>query len=1019
MQATSVWHARRWLSVGLAAALLIPLMIVAGLGSARAAALGPGVTIYPAGYGAVHLGPHEMPQGSDPGEPGFCVQARVYAPTPSDAIASTGTFSDSVLAYIYATHRHATDDATAAAIGYETHMRAELPGSMAGGNVDTVRSLIAAATPQFVKDRAAQLVAEATGLAGPWQAASAPAVDGSGTRTGVIHIQPLVGIGGAPMVGYPIAVRLNGPATLDATGTKVWTGTTQATRISLAWTAEPGANGEVTWDYRFEQLPRTTLTYVHPSGQRQAQLTYGMRLPSDPEEMTLPGLTFRAVGDFRPQGVSSAPVFVDVDEDLVDTFVPRAHPEDVWVNLPGGPVPVTYTYDVYDVGTMPVPESAAAPSGTPVVSGTAVGTEGVPIELNVGRAPMPSTYVWVWGTSKQLQPAATRDYVRDVVWTDGTKFDETTVSRWPITHYSLTREYNVVPGGRVFDTIVISGTPHDHGQFAGLGRHEADLQHADVTVYGPLESRPTTPEVPADAPVFWHDTIPATNGTFEIGWDDANPIIAPAQATYDAGDYFVFVYSFDGDHRVAPYTSPFNDLAETWYVPVDRTTDVETWLATVADADVAAGQPFGDAAFLTGTIVEDGYLVFEAFGPFVEDTEPVQSTETLLWTSEQIPVPRAGAFRSGTTTAELPEDADEAFVYWVATYYDADGEVIVAGVFGDPAEVTRVFAPLDPGLVTEAAVFAAGSGEPTTIPVAGDSTRDVLRPADGARFAPGSTAVARLYFAPVGTQLVCTPDQLVHTSQVIALDGAGEWTTDEYVTEAGQAGRYGWVETGYGPDGKAFGVGVCGEPAETFDVMAVWTTLGHEDTNGDGVAGAGDELWDDIHLPVVPKGASVELASTVYELTRDQVTWGEAAINTGVGNITVNPDVCTEAAVFTTLTAPEKATAGGVYSTNRFTLPDAGEYIVGGLTMVETATVTRGDETRTITGKCGEPDESIGPVYFGFDSAAAASDGADALAITGASRVAVMFGAGALLAMLGGSLARWSERRKTAVTATG
>ncbi len=361
--------------MGLAVLLLVPLMLVAGLNPARAAALGPGVTIYPSGYGAVHLGPYETPAGVDDSV-GYCVQARIYPPSGSDTIASTSVFSDPVLAYVYSQHRYATDDATAAAVAYETHMRGEIPGSMAGGNVGTVRSLIAAATPQFVKDRAAQLVAEAEGLAGPLQAASPASASGSGTRTGVIAIHPLVGRGGVPLVGYPMTFTLNGPATLDATGTKTWTGTSRAETFYLSWTAEPGANGAVTGSYRYSNLPRQTLTYVHPSGQRQAQLTYGLRAPSDPEELILPGPTFRAVGDFRPQGVSSAPAFVDVGEELVDTFVPQAHPEDEWVHVDGRPVPVTYSYDVYDVGSTPIPESNTAPSGRPVFSGTAVATGG-------------------------------------------------------------------------------------------------------------------------------------------------------------------------------------------------------------------------------------------------------------------------------------------------------------------------------------------------------------------------------------------------------------------------------------------------------------------------------------------------------------------------------------------------------------------------------------------------------------------------------------------------------------------
>lgn len=958
MQATPVWHARRWLSGGLAALLLIPLMVVAGLAPASAAALGPGVTIRPAGYGDVHLGPYEMPQGTDPGEPGFCVQARVYPPSTTDTITSTSTLSDAVLAYIYAAHRHATDDATAAAVGYETHMRAELPGSMAGGNVDTVRSLIEAATPQFVKDRAAQLVAEAGGAAGPWQAASPSTVDGSGTRTGVIHIHPIVGRGGAPLVGYPMTATLNGPATFDATGTKTWTGTTQATTISLRWTAEPGANGEVTISRTISNLPRQTLTYVHPSGQRQAQLTYGLRTPDDPEQMTLPGPSFRAVGDFRPQGVSSAPAFVDSDEDLVDTFVPQAHPDDVWVQLDSGYVPVTYTYDVYDVGTTPIPESASAPSGSPVYSGTAVASgPGVPIVMNVGPAPVPSTYVWVWGSSKQVQPAQWRDYVRDVAWTDGTKFEETTVSRWPITHWSQTREYNVVPGGRVFDTIVISGMPHDHGQFAGLGRFEADLQHADVTVYGPLPERPTTVEVPAGTPVFWQDTVAAKNGTFNVGWDDANPIIAPTVATHDAGDYFVFVYSFDGDARVAPYTSPFNDLAETWYVPVDRTTDVETWLITMADEEVTAGQPFQDTALLTGTIVEGGYLRFEAYGVFTDQVAPVESAEHLLWTSDPIPVHRAGAYRSGHITADLPDGAAEGFVYWVATYYDADGAVVVRGEFGDASEITRLVPPVLPEVTTLATPMVA-VGQPAT------DRAFVSNPV------PAESTLTWAAFWQVDSEDPAD-DVLVAEVGPKTIYHGGEYQSPPVVFD--EVGTYYWVETLTGPDGEVLHVGEPRLPNETTQVVRVTTQAVEQIVSG-------EAAYDVALIEGTPLSGST-LGFAVFR----QVDSQDPADDELVAEL-----------------APVAVEGPGKVRSADVVLDRHGTYY-----WVETLFGPDGEAVHV--GEPRLPNETTRVVDANVVEAAA--DAASALAVTGAARVAVLFVAAAVLAMVGGALARAAHRR--------
>ncbi len=895
-----------------------------------------------------------------------------------------------------------------AAGSYLVHLHYE-EGNKAGVSAEARRAALAAAAWPALTGEADRLWSLATANTN-LSAATEVQTYTSGQRTGVISNIGIQNSRGEWIPGIDFTTTLTDGAVFAATGTRTFSGKTTTQPISLDWVATPGVH-EVHANTEYP-LSASTLQALRAGAGIQDSVR---RAPDDPETLASAGVRFRAVGDFRPQGTSLAPAAVSVGEVLTDSFVPSAHPEDVWVELGSGPVPVTYAWQVFDVGTTPVPESSSAPSGEPVFSGTAVASApGRELRVEAGVAPRSSTYVWVWSTSKALQPAATRDYVRDVAWNDGTKLEETTVVRWQVEHESITREFNVVPGGRVFDTIRISGMPEDHGQFVGLGRFEPDLPDAQVVVYGPVPALPTTVEVPQGTPVFWQDTVPAVNGVFDVGWDEDNPIVAPRQATYLDGDYFVFVYSFAGDARVEPFTSAFNDVAETWFIPANQDPVAGTWLITSADSEVVAGQPFGDTAYLTGTIHEGGYLAFDAYGPFVDGAEAVQSEQTLMWASEQIAVRAPGVFRSGSTIATLPQDAEFGDVYWVATYYDRDGNVVVAGEFGDPSEITRVTQPLRTGLVTEAVVLTAESGARTTIPVAGDSTYDIIRTEEGARFAPGSTVVSRLYFAPGTDQLICSPDQLVFTSQTVELTDAREYETDVYVTPVRQGGRHGWVETGYGPDGTPFGVGVCGEPAETFDMLSVRTTIGHEDTNGDGLAGAGDELWDDIHLEGrVPDGAEVRLESTVYEVAADHVTWGEAAINTGAGNITVEAGVCTADAVFTTLTVPDVVTEAGVYSTNRFTVPSAGERVVGGLTMVETATITRGEETRTVTGVCGDPDESIGPVYFGSGGgAAAAAGGASSLAVTGLSRMGLLLAAAALLAAAGGSLARWAEQRK-------
>ncbi|WP_147463453.1 hypothetical protein [Cellulomonas triticagri] len=422
------------------------------------------------------------------------------------------------------------------------------------------------------------------------------------------------------------------------------------------------------------------------------------------------------------------------------------------------------------------------------------------------------------------------------------------------------------------------------------------------------------------------------------------------------------------------------------------------------------------------------------------DTTEVPDDAVLIWTCDYADLIRNGTYEIGwgakgdCDRVDIPEPLypDGTWYVFVYDHPGDDRHVPYTSPFDDLRE--RMFdktvpppppvepEPGIPALVTQAVVVADDTGNATSIPVARDSTYDVIRivAGEGEQFPPGSTAVSELYFAPDGQPLVCNPTQSVFVSEVIELlEDVQEYVTDSFTTAAGLAGTYGWVESAHDAGGALLSRGVCGEPAETFDVISVSTTLGHEDTNGDGLAGAGDELWDDIHLVgAIGDGVQVELTSTVYQVDAADVTWGDAAINTGAGNITVNPDVCTPDAVFTELTVAEEVTGPGTYATDRFTVPEAGDLVVGGLTMVETATLTTddGSETRTVTGECGAPEESVGPVYFGAGSTAASvgAGGGDALARTGVERLAWMLAAAVLLAAAGGTVARAAERRKHA-----
>ena len=104
MQARPSWHARRATSALLAAALTATAAAALVLGAppppADAGVPGHGITVYPEGYGRVHLGPLEGPVGAT--EHGYCVQARVPASGPADVPVATSFVDDPPLAAVLA-----------------------------------------------------------------------------------------------------------------------------------------------------------------------------------------------------------------------------------------------------------------------------------------------------------------------------------------------------------------------------------------------------------------------------------------------------------------------------------------------------------------------------------------------------------------------------------------------------------------------------------------------------------------------------------------------------------------------------------------------------------------------------------------------------------------------------------------------------------------------------------------------------------------------------------------------------
>lgn len=801
MQAPPSWHARHALSALLAAALALgaaaALVLAPDPPRAAAGVPGAGITITPPGYGPVLLGPIAGPAGAE--EHGYCVQARLQASGPSDVPLDVGTVDDPHLAAVLARHRFAGDDLTQAAIGYAVHQRHERPGSMAGGSAEQAAAIIAAATPPEVRQRADQLLAEAAATAGPY-AGDPGAVTGAGRRTGAIEGIALRSAAGAPMAGVPFTVTLSGPAVLDVTGTSTYTGTTTESPIRLSWTAT--GSGPVTYRVAFDRAWRTTLTLFSLTGSRQDQLSYGNRPGHDPEQVVVPGEEFPVVGDFRPRATTTVQdVRVQDGDPLVDEVRFAAAPGDEWAVVDGRPVPVPADVTWYGPFPRPQPQADLPPPDAPVAGVDRVVADGPGLVRTPGTVLATGNgFYTAVVTIRRADADEWAPYLREDFTAPYFEEVETAVNRYDLEHRSETREFNVVPGGRAFDRIVVSGYPDDHGEFPGLGRWQADLGEATVTVYGPLPELPRSPEVPDDAPVLWTDVLPAVDGVYEVGYDPDHPILAPTVATHPGGDYFVVVYAFAGDDRVEPFVSRFDDLREAFFVPGPPDVAVPPSVVTQAQERTPPGGTMHDVALVMGGTADGDHLVFEAFGPQDPDADPVCDESTLWWTSERVPVAGPGYYDSGSTTAP----ADPGAVYWVETLLAADGTVRSRGACGIPSETTLV---VDEPTVRTTALAAADD------PVAGVEIWDVLTVSG--TMPAGAVTEVDLFHAPEGEPLVCR--EPVWTSAPVPLDaGPGEYVTDRYTTTG--AGTYGFVERTTGPDGEPLSSGICGDPTETLTV---------------------------------------------------------------------------------------------------------------------------------------------------------------------------------------------------------
>ncbi|HEY0189342.1 MAG TPA: hypothetical protein VGC67_17790 [Cellulomonas sp.] len=719
-------------------------LTLGGAGTAQAA-LGrvePGIEVAGVtGYGTVWLGAVlGTAEAQASGWLSWCVTAGYASPAGAPATA-VGTVHDPELAWAVQAHEHDGSALSRAALSYLAHVRHET-GTAAVPAAERVAAF-ESATPQAVQDTAAAFLAEAAAQAGPYRAEQGGTQYTQARRTGAVTVHPLVSANGTALTGRPVRVTLDGPAVFDADGDgtadpgegRTWSGTSTADDRRLAWVAT--GTGTVTWSYAYSGLPRQTLTRLSAAGQVQDSLTYGLRAPTDPEEITTPGTPFEVVPDFQPVATSdvAGAKVVEAGTALGDTLTVAAAAGEEWIVLDGDPVDVLLEGTAYATGSVPAPERATVPTGAPVVATATVLADG-PGRYAV-TAPGPGTgqvVTWVWQVVKEHQPGASRDLVRGD-WSDsyGLAAETTSVRHDSVTVDSSLSVRETRSGTYLLDDLWVTGFPADHPTFAGgagLGPDTATM--AQELWFFPAEV-PVTDADLGSAELVSSVPVPAGNGLVPSVGSSELRVRTAADGSRVPGTY-VFRTVFAGDDRVAPFTSTVQDSTEQLVVasaPLAVTTRARS------DRDLVEGDraTLWDVATVTGTVPPGATLEFDLYR--WDGAEPVCTAQTLVEQVGTTPDPgtptgtgsTSGATgtstRSGPGTstptpgpdglgagdhrsAETTLDAVLAGTYgYVETVRGAEGQVLARGRCGAADETLDVHPAAPP---------AAPSAPPTPTP---------------------------------------------------------------------------------------------------------------------------------------------------------------------------------------------------------------------------------------------------------------------------------------------------------------
>lgn len=524
-------------------------------------------------------------------------------------------------------------DVDAAATAFLAHVNFE-NSRRAQANVNT----LLASVPESIQSRARQMVAEAkaVGVVG-WKPGT---VTGERMRFGTIDGIGVTNADGTLIAGKPFTITLNGPAVFEATGTNTYTGTTTASRIDgIQWRST--ANGTVHSSIKYDNLGYSALGYASSRGVRQDVIWFDS---SSLRSETVAGPSFEVIFDFQPIATSNVGSSKVIDsQTLSDTITASADPnygDGKWLEIDGEPVPVVYEGTAYALGEEPVDPRDEVPADAHVVA-TASFTATGPGEhsVNVDVAGLaPGFYTWVWKVVKDGQPGTIGDPAIDIKelvhadWHDQFGLgDETLSYRFKANVDTSLSVRTTKSGSYLVDDMFVTEMPESHPNFTGKAGFKGDeLTFTQKLVFFP-EGQAVTDENVAAGETISEVQVDASHGF--------KPSVGSTGFKMKDGEpgTYVFVTSFAGDDRVAPFTTSVTDKSEQYVVeanpPTLKTTATDkadgdktlasSGLVTITDKVCYTNLKQGREYTLSGTLMDKA-----TGGPLMIEGKPVTASKT-------------------------------------------------------------------------------------------------------------------------------------------------------------------------------------------------------------------------------------------------------------------------------------------------------------------------------------------------------------------------------------------------------